>query len=50
MKKKILIFKNDRVGDLTKSIPAIDKIISTNFENEVVVFLSKNKRKILFFI
>tara|TARA_Y100000590_G_scaffold467765_1_gene647880 strand:- start:1113 stop:2153 length:1041 start_codon:yes stop_codon:yes gene_type:complete len=48
MKKKILIFKNDRVGDLTKSIPAIDKIISTNSENEVVVFLSKISEKFYF--
>ena len=48
MKKKIIIFKNDGVGDLVHSVPAIKDIISQNLDKEVVIFLSKNSEKFYF--
>ena len=47
MKKKIIIFKNDNVGDLVHSVPAIKDIISQNLDKEVVIFLSKNSEKFI---
>ena len=41
MEKKIIIFKNDRVGDLVHSISAINDIIFQNQDKKIVVFLSK---------
>ena len=45
MKKKIVIFKNDNVGDLVHSVSAINDIIFRNLDKEVVIFLSKNNEK-----
>jgi len=41
MEKKIIIFKNDRVGDLIHSIPTINDIIFQNQDKKIVIFLSK---------
>ena len=41
MKEKIIIFKNDSVGDLVHSIAAINNIIFQNQDKEIVIFLSK---------
>ena len=41
MENKIIIFKNDRVGDLVHSISAINDIIFKNQDKKIVVFLSK---------
>ena len=41
MKEKIIIFKNDSVGDLVHSIAAIKNIIFQNQDKEIVIFLSK---------
>ena len=48
MKKKIVIFKNDKVGDLVHSVSAINDIIFQNLDKEVVIFLSKNNEKFYF--
>ena len=48
MKKKIVIFKNDNVGDLVHSVSAINDIIFQNLDKEVVIFLSKNSEKFYF--
>ena len=44
--KKIIIFKNDAVGDLVQSLRAINNIIHHNKQNEILIYLSK---KILIF-
>ena len=41
MKRKIVIFKNDRVGDLVPSLPAINNIILQNSDKEIIVYLSE---------
>ena len=45
MKEKIIIFKNDSVGDLVHSIATINNIIFQNQDKEIVIFLSKNSEK-----
>ena len=46
--KKIIILKNDRVGDLVHSVPAIKNIISRNQDREIVIFLSKISKNFYF--
>ena len=46
--KKIIIFKNDRLGDLLHGIPAINNIINKNPDKEIVIFLSKISEKFYF--
>ena len=48
MKKKIIIFKNDRVGDLVHSVSAINDLIFQNQDKEIVIFLSKISEKFYF--
>ena len=48
MKKKIIIFKNDRVGDLVHSVPAIKNIISNNQDKEIVIYLSTISKNFYF--
>ena len=48
MKKKIIISKNDNVGDIVDSVPAIKDIISKNLDKEIVICLSKNSEKFYF--
>ncbi len=40
MKKKVLIFKNDRTGDLFVSLKAINKIINKHSNENIEIFLS----------
>ena len=39
--KKIIIFKNDRTGDLITSLPAINYIIKKNKDKEILIYLSE---------
>ena len=48
MNKKIIIFKNDRVGDLAHSVNAINNIILQNQDKEIIVFLSKISHRFFF--
>ena len=50
MKKKIIIFKNDRVGDLVPSVPAINKIITQNSDKEIVLYLSEMNKTFYFLV
>ena len=50
MKKKIIIFKNDRVGDLVPSVPAIKKIITQNSHKEIILYLSEMNKNFYFLI
>ena len=46
---EIIIFKNDAVGDLITSIPAINNIlIRNNKDKKITIFLSKINHKIKF--
>ncbi len=38
MKKKVLILKNDRTGDLFVSLNAINRIINKHLNEEIVIF------------
>jgi hypothetical protein len=46
--KKILIFKNDRVGDYFTSVNAINLILNKHLNNEIFIFLSKINYKFNF--
>ena len=35
MSNKVIIFKNDRIGDLVSSVPAINLIIEQNINNNL---------------
>ncbi len=50
MKKNenIIIFKNDRIGDLIPSVAAIDLIIGNNQDKKVIIFLSNINYKMKF--
>lgn len=48
MKKKIIIFKNDSIGDLVHSAPTINNIILKNQDKEIIIFLSKISEKFYF--
>ncbi len=41
MISKIIIFKNDRTGDLITSLPAINSIIKRNTNKEIMIYLSE---------
>ena len=41
MSSKIIIFKNDRTGDLITSLPAINLIIKKNKGKEILIYLSE---------
>ena len=46
--KKIIIFKNDRTGDLFVSLEAINKIISKHKKDRLIIFLSNINHKFSF--
>ena len=46
--KKVIIFKNDRIGDLIPSVPAINLIIDKNKDKKVVIYLSEINYKMKF--
>ncbi len=48
MKKKVLILKNDRTGDLFVSLRAINRIINKHFNQEIIIFLSNINYKFNF--
>ena len=45
MKKKIIILKNDRIGDLFASLKAINCILNNHKENDITIFLSNINHK-----
>ena len=48
VKKKILIFKNDRTGDLFVSLNAINSILNKHKNDEIKIFLSNINQKFNF--
>ena len=48
MKKKILVFKNDRLGDLVHGYSAINNLILNNPDKEIIIFLSKLSKDFFF--
>ena len=50
MNEKIIIFKNDKTGDLIHAYNAIKKIIKKNINKEIFIFLSyyNSEMKFLF--
>ena len=48
MNKKVIIFKNDRTGDLFVSLNAINRIINKHVNEEIFVFLSNINHKFSF--
>ena len=40
MSNKVIIFKNDRIGDLVSSVPAINLIIEQNINKKIIIYLS----------
>ena len=41
MTKKIIIYKNDAVGDLVQSLDAINNIINFDKDNKIIIYLSE---------
>jgi hypothetical protein len=50
IKKHILIFKNDAVGDLTHSLHAINNIIETCKNSKITIYLSERSKNFSFLI
>ena len=50
IKKHILIFKNDAVGDLVHSLHAINNIIKNNKDQKIIIYLSERSEKFSFLI
>ena len=48
MKKKVLILKNDRTGDLFVSVNAINKIMNKHYDQNILIYLSKINHKFSF--
>lgn len=48
MKKKVLILKNDRTGDLFVSLKAINRIINKHTNQEILIYLSNINHKFSF--
>ena len=50
MKKNenIIIFKNDRIGDLIPSVPAINLLINNNQDKKIIIYLSNINYKMKF--
>ena len=48
--RKIIIFKNDAVGDLVQSLRAINNIINYNKQNEIIIYLSERSKNFDFFL
>ena len=49
-KEKIIIFKNDATGDLIHSREAIYNISVSNPNKEIVLFLSINRKILVFYL
>ena len=47
---QIIIFKNDAVGDLTHSLPAINKIIKNHKDDQIIIYLSERSKNFNFLI
>ena len=47
-KKKVLILKNDRTGDLFVSLRAINRIINKHSNQQITIFLSNINHKFSF--
>lgn len=47
---QIIIFKNDAVGDLTHSLPAINKIIKNHKDDQIIIYLSEKSKNFNFLI
>lgn len=50
MDKKILIFKNDRLGDLIHAIEGINTISLSNPDKKIIIYLSKISEKFFFLL
>ena len=50
LKKKIIIFKNDAVGDLVQSLQSINNVIKRYSENEIIIYLSERSKNFSFLI
>ena len=48
--KSIIIFKNDAVGDLTQTLPAINNIIKNNETIKIIIYLSERSKNFSFLI
>ena len=48
--EKIIVFKNDAVGDLTQSLKAIKNITNTHKDKIVEIYLSERSEKFNFLI
>jgi len=48
--KSIIIFKNDAVGDLTQTLPALNNIIKNNKNINIIIYLSKRSKDFSFLI
>ena len=48
--EEIVVFKNDRIGDLMTSVPALRILIKENKDKLITIFLSKINHKIRFFV
>ena len=48
MNEKIIIFKNDKIGDLIHAYNAIKNIIDNNLNKEVFIFLSQYNSEMKF--
>ena len=48
--KKIVVLKNDAIGDTMHSLPCIKQIVNLNNDKEIFFFLSKRNKDIYNFI
>ena len=48
--KSIVIFKNDAVGDLTQTLPALNNIIKNNKNIKIIIYLSERSKDFFFLI
>ena len=48
MSSKVIIFKNDRVGDLISSVSAINLILKNNKDKKIIIYLSEINYKMRF--
>ena len=48
MNEKIIIFKNDKIGDLLHAYNAIKNIINNNLNNRILIFLSQYNSEMKF--
>jgi len=48
--KKIIIYKNDAVGDLVQSLDAINNIVNYNRDNKIIIYLSERSKNFDFLL